>query len=159
MTALQAPIGEMVETIWSSVLALPVTEADPSKATAHDGPTVAGIVQIAGAWDGAVALHLSERLARRATTAMMGIADADITRADLQDTLGELANMTGGNVKALLPEPCTLGLPVIVEGGAYRLRLPGSTQLLQCALQSDGDPFTVTVLQHVPSGLNTSGMP
>ena len=32
---------------------------------------------------------------------------------DIEDGLGELANVVGGNVKAVLPGPSALGLPVV----------------------------------------------
>lgn len=149
MSGLETSISEIVDTIWNSTLALPVMADDPFRVLEPGGRTFTGVVQISGAWDGAVAVHCTEALARRATTAMMGIDGPDVVLVDIQDTLGELANMTGGNIKALLPEPCTLGLPVVVEGEDFRLRLPGSVQVLQCAYRADGEPFSVTVLKRV----------
>ncbi len=149
MSGLESSIGEIVDTIFSSTLAFPVMPDDPFRAPEAMGRTFTGVVQISGAWDGAVAVHCTEALARRATTAMMGIAGPDVVLVDIQDTLGELANMTGGNIKALLPEPCTLGLPVVIEGEDFRMRLPGSIQVLQCAYRADGEPFSVTVLRRV----------
>ncbi len=149
MSGLESSIGEIVDTIFSSTLAFPVLPDDPFRVQEVLGRTFTGVVQISGAWDGAVAVHCTEALARRATTAMMGIAGPDVVLVDIQDTLGELANMTGGNIKALLPEPCTLGLPVVIEGEDFRMRLPGSVQVLQCAYRADGEPFSVTVLRRV----------
>ncbi len=150
MSGLESSIGEIVDTIWSSTLTMPVVPDDPFRVLEEGGRTFTGVVQISGAWDGAVALHCTEALARRATTAMMGISGPDVVLNDIQDTLGELANMTGGNIKALLPEPCTLGLPVVIEGADFRMRLPGSIQVLQCAFRAEGEPFSVTVLRRVP---------
>ncbi|MES2521513.1 MAG: chemotaxis protein CheX [Gemmatimonadota bacterium] len=147
MSGLETSIGEIVETIWTSALQMSTTPDDPFLLEREQGRTFAGVVQITGAWNGAVAVQCSELLARRATTAMMGMEDADIGLTDIQDTLGELANMTGGNIKALMPETCAMGLPVVVEGGDFRLRVPGSVQLLQCAYRAGGEPFSVTVLQ------------
>jgi chemotaxis protein CheX len=144
--------ASIVETIWGSTLALPVAPGAAAAAAFASQRTYAGVVQITGAWDGAVAVHCPEPLARRAATAMLGIAAPDVSVADIQDTLGELANMTGGNLKALLPEPCVLGLPVVVEGSDLRMRLPGSQLLLQCAFSSDDQPFVVSVLERAPAG-------
>ena len=75
------------------------------------------------------------------------MAEAELTTADLHDALGELTNMTGGNLKALLPEPCTLGLPVVVEGVDYRFRLPGSAPVRRSAFRVGDEPIVVTVLE------------
>ena len=151
--SLRASVAQVVETIWTSTLALPAQPSGAPPAARPDQRTFAGIVQITGAWDGAVAVQCGEGLARQAAITMLGLAPSEVALADIQDTLGELANMTGGNLKALLPEPCVLGLPVVVEGVDFRLRLPGSQQLLQCAFESAGEPFTVTVLERVPAAV------
>ena len=36
-----------------------------------------------------------------------------VSLEDVQDALGEVANVVGGNLKALLPEGSTLSLPVV----------------------------------------------
>lgn len=152
MPGLEASIDEIVETVWTSTLGLPVVPDDPFRLESERGHTFGGIVQITGAWDGVVAVQCSAALARRATGTMMGLADREIALSDIQDTVGELANMVGGNVKALLPGRCVLGLPVVVEGADFRMRLPGSTQILQCAFRAEGEPFSVTVLRHTADG-------
>jgi chemotaxis protein CheX len=41
----------------------------------------------------------------------------DVTQSDIVDAVGELANVIGGNVKALLPQPCQLSLPHVQING------------------------------------------
>ncbi len=147
MAGLESAIDEIVESIWTTTLGLSVSPGDPFRLERERVHTFGGVVTITGEWDGVVAVHCSGTLARLATARMMDLADADITVHDVQDTIGELANMVGGNVKAMLPAPCSLGLPVVVEGDDFRMRLPGSTQLLQCAFTAEGEPLSVTVLQ------------
>jgi chemotaxis protein CheX len=151
MTGLEMAIDEIVESVWNSSLGLAVVADDPFRLDGERGRIFGGVVQITGAWDGVVAVQCSEPLARLATTAMMGIPENEMALADVQDTVGELANMVGGNVKSLLEGKCALGLPVVVEGMDFRMRLPGSTQLLQCAFRAEGEPFSVTVLRHTPA--------
>ena len=43
-------------------------------------------------------------------------ADAVVSHEDVVDAFGEIANVVGGNVKALLPELATLSLPEVVAG-------------------------------------------
>ena len=150
MQQLDAAIDGIVATVWEGMLDIPVMPDSPTLAFGQEAApehTFAGVVQIAGAWGGAVAVQCSGPLATRAAQRMFGL-DADaVTTADLQDALGELTNMTGGNVKALLPEPCSLGLPVVVEGADYRLRLPGSSAVHRAFYRAEGEMLIVTVLE------------
>jgi chemotaxis protein CheX len=149
MSTFEHSIQQIVQDIWDCVLQLPVEDEDPFRLSAAHESTYAGVVQISGAWEGAVALQCAEPLARRAAEIMLGLPSGEIGPDEVKDALGELGNMMGGNFKSLLPEPCRLSLPVVIEGSDYRLRLPGSSQILQCAFQTDGQPFTVTILQAI----------
>lgn len=150
-SSLRDSVGQIVEMIWTSTLSLPVMAVDPTSDELSDAlrdqRSYVGIVQITGGWDGAVAVHCSYELARQAASRFLGVAEADVSVDDLQDALGELTNMIGGNFKALLPDRCMLGLPVVVDGAALRLRLPGNHQVLKCAFVSESQPLTVTVLK------------
>ncbi len=69
-------------------------------------------------------------------------ADETVPREDVVDALGELANVVGGNVKALLPEHGTLGLPKVAD------RLPDghlAAAVQRVPLAWRGHPFVVTV--------------
>jgi chemotaxis protein CheX len=80
----------------------------------HD---VAAWVDVHGPWIGRASLETSSDAASDLTRALLRIpASAPVSDDDLVDALGEVANVVGGNVKALLPEPGTLGLPRV--GGA-----------------------------------------
>ena len=148
---LRPSIVQVVETVWESTLALPAVPIDARSGAPDGHRTYVGLVQITGAWDGAVAVQCDHGLARHAAMAMLGLTEADVTIEDVRDALGELVNMIGGNLKALLAEPCVLGLPVVVEGAELRMMLPGSRQVVQCAFAADHEPFTVTVLQRAPA--------
>ena len=147
MLQLELSITEIVTTVFDSVLGLQAVPDDSFQLTKHLQHTYAGVVPISGAWDGAVAVQCSDQLARQVATTMFGLSADEITVAELQDALGELTNMTGGNIKALLPEPCQLGLPVVVEGADYRFRLPGSAPVVRSAFRVGDEEVVVTVLE------------
>ena len=67
---------------------------------------------------------------------------------DLQDALGELTNMTGGNIKSLLPEPCRLSLPTVAVTN-QSFRIPGSDLVTQVAFKCNGHIFQVSLLKRV----------
>lgn len=153
MSQLEESIQGIVSTVWQSVLGIQVEPEESVAAFSHhdgDAPaahTYAGVVQISGAWDGAVTVQCSARAARQAAQIMFGLADEDVSLSDLQDALGELTNMTGGNIKALLPETCYLGLPVVVEGADYRFRLPGSAPVRRSTFKAGDELIVVTLLE------------
>ena len=82
---------------------------------------------------------------------MFGLEPAAAGLEEVRDALGELTNMLGGNLKALLPGPCFLGLPTVVSGHDYAVRVLESRLLLQVGFFSRGLPFLVRVLQRQPA--------
>ena len=61
---------------------------------------------------------------------------------DLVDAFGEVANVVGGNVKALLPHPGTLGLPQVAPALPD---LPGTALAHELRLDWHGRPIVVVV--------------
>jgi chemotaxis protein CheX len=64
--------------------------------------------------------------------------------AELVDAIGEIANMTGGNVKALLPGPSVLSLPEVAAGTAAAV--PGRP-VSRLAFAVDSSPLVVAVVE------------
>jgi chemotaxis protein CheX len=110
-------ISEIVEMIWLNVLGkniepAPASAPDPVRAADPDGAGLVGRIQFTGNWMGELTASCSEALARRIATIMF-MQDADVSESDLRDAFGEVVNMLGGNLKALLPPPCHLSLPTV----------------------------------------------
>ena len=150
MQFLESEIRQVAETVWDSVLGValvPSPSVPPAQAR-----TVSGCVQFSGAWEGAVTIECSAEFARRAAATMFGVDPSAASLSDTQDAIGELANMTGGNVKALLPEPCRLSLPTVVEGADYSTRLHGGELLTTVAFDCQGSPLVVRLLKKTQPG-------
>jgi chemotaxis protein CheX len=141
----EADICRLTETVWSTVVGLEVHQIEPESKTKPGDGFVTGCVSIVGDWEGAVAVHCSLRLARQVATVMFG---SDDPQADeVRDALGELTNITGGNIKSLLPGPCELSLPSVIEGRDYHLSMPGSRLLNRVFMECENEPLQVLVLQ------------
>jgi CheY-specific phosphatase CheX len=141
MNVSESDIEILMKTVLSTMLDLEPTmigaEARPPAGTR----TLSAIIHITGAVDGAVVLHVTEAFARRVAAAMFRI-DADTASiTDQQDALGELCNVVGGNFKSLLPEPCRLSLPAVVEGADYSFRITGSEGVAQYGIDVDDQPL------------------
>lgn len=146
MQFLEQEIISLTQYIWGTTLNLdPVAHEGVGSGT-MPGRTLDGVINITGAWAGALVIQVPEQIARRAASAMFEVDEAAATLEDMQDAIGELANMTGGNVKALLNGPCHLSLPAVVEGRDYSIRVPGSEAVTRVTFDVDGDPFVVSLL-------------
>jgi chemotaxis protein CheX len=150
MQFLEEEIRQVAGTVWSSVLGVELVPAARIPPTPER--VVSGSVQFTGAWEGAVTIECSAEFARQAAATMFGVDPAAASLADTQDAIGELANMTGGNVKSLLPEPCRLSLPTVVEGADITTRIPGGAVVTSVAFDCQGSPLIVRLLKKVPDG-------
>ncbi len=149
MQFLEEEIRQVAETVWESVLGVNLvrqTAIPPAPAR-----VVSGCVQFTGAWEGAVTIECSAEFARQAAATMFGVDLSAASVSDTQDAIGELANMTGGNVKALLPEPCRLSLPTVVEGNDVTTRVPGGELITSVAFECQGTPLVVRLLKKADS--------
>lgn len=136
----------IAEQVWSSYLDLDgASPLVPTPAEKHQADVTAS-VSVTGAWRGHVLISCSDAAARHVAAALLGIDFDDVAEEDIADALGELANIIGGNVKSLLPEPSALSLPhVHVEGASGHY--PAVTEV--CHLEGSWmeESVTVTVLE------------
>jgi len=71
-------------------------------------------VDLHGAWSGRAVLVTERPTAEDLARALLDLDDDEaVSPADLDDAFGEIANVVGGNLKSLLPDPGTLGLPQV----------------------------------------------
>jgi len=136
---------EIAENIWETMLGLTVRDEPAGAPETHQA--VAASVHVSGAWDGLVLVKCSSKLARRAAGRIFETDGEKLSSADVQDAVGELANMTGGSFKNLLASPTHLSLPTVVEGPSYTLRIPGSRSVGEVVLSCGEEPLTISLLQ------------
>jgi len=109
---------------------------------------LAGWIAIDGAWRGSVTLSCPQGLAQLVARVIFGLDEEGVrepTVAQMGDALAELTNMTGGNLKALLPEPCVLSLPRITTPEEASRR-PGA-MIAEATFECSGEPFVVRVYE------------
>lgn len=129
-------LRQITETVWSSALLLDIAfDGTPMP----PGPVLVGRVRFTGAWNGAVDVWCSDGGARRAAVAMFGMRTLDVE--DLQDAVGELANMIAGNFKVLVPGPTSISTPRVRRDATH-----GEAAEVALAFSSGGAAFRVSVL-------------
>jgi chemotaxis protein CheX len=140
-------LAEMVEQVWLSYL-------DPEGISplipTHEKnqPTeVHSSVSITGSWTGHLVYASSLVAAKRAAAAFLAMETDEISQEDLSDVLGELANIVGGNVKAMLPPGCFLSLPQVVMAAETATKYPSAVRISGVYGLWDGEPVNVSMWQ------------
>jgi chemotaxis protein CheX len=132
--------------IFETMLGVEVEAAGQQWQPARDRLT--GAVYLAGAWRGAVLLECDRAQACDFTNRLMAVPLPDDVDDDVRDTMGELANMIGGNLKSVLPRGVVLSMPSVVEGGDYSLRVCGGNAIVErVACRSPAGVFWITLVE------------
>jgi chemotaxis protein CheX len=118
-------LSQIADDIWDSLFA---GEA-PEEPTGSDGRTMTAVVDINGDWNGSVSISCQRATAVDLAAVMFAAPGPELSRNDIVDALGELANMVGGAVKGLFDGDKTLGLPTVVEGVDFIMSIPHTTQV------------------------------
>lgn len=83
--------------------------------------SVSGMVGLAGIYSGLISVHCPQTLALKMTSNMLGM-DVEEVGDDVDDALGEIANMLGGCIKQVLSKgghDISLSIPTVISGGEY----------------------------------------
>lgn len=142
----QNQLVEIASSIWSSLLGMTLRELETSQASPADaGHSWTAAVHTSGSMNVSVLLSCSTTLARRAAAAMFQTGDDDLDDGEIADAFGELANIIGGNLKCLLPEPSQLSLPTVSQGASHVVTIPGAELVEHVELECDGDRLSIAV--------------
>jgi len=145
---LSQSIVELCEAVWSQTLELPLVHAPESEAS--PGASIQGRVQITGTWTGAIVLQCSPAFASDAARRIFGDGDRPPSQDDIRDTISELTNILGGNLKAVLSNGgCQLSFPTVFEEQDFSLSVPGTRTVARDAFVCGTAPIVVTVLKAV----------
>lgn len=106
-------IADLAREVWNALLA---EDRGPLVFDEVTGEDVLAMATISGEWNGTICVSCSRVAARHAASAMFGMEDEELTAGEIDDAVGELVNVVGGNIKSLVPGPSVLGLPTVVEG-------------------------------------------
>lgn len=141
-------LRQFSQMVWQSILGLDIKPSDRPFNAGED--QTEGCVQITGAWRGMVTLSCPGELARKAAQIMFHLEPGEVSAEEVQDAIGELANMIGGNLKALMPPPCELSLPIVALNG-HKLHFPMTELVCRVAFECLGHQFQLTILKQKES--------
>lgn len=108
--------------VFATMVMMEVTDNFPMKEpVSRFKCSITGMVGFAGTYSGVISIHCPVALALKVTSNMLGI-ECDEVNDDLNDAIGEIANMLGGSVKQVLSKgglDVKLSIPTVISGEDY----------------------------------------
>ena len=107
--------------------------------------SITGMVGFAGTYSGVISIHCPVPLALKITSNMLGI-ECDEVNEDLNDAIGEIANMLGGGVKQVLSKgglDVKLSIPTVISGEDYTVNSLSDIDCVVIPFRIDDDKFLV----------------
>ncbi len=118
---------------------------DPMSKSMPLTESISGVIGLAGTHKGVLAIHIPNKVAMAITGSFLGM-DVDEINEDVEDAVGELANMLGGNVKSILSEngrDINLSLPTTIKGRQYDFQPTKDAERIIIPFHCDAGEFAI----------------
>jgi len=132
--ALEDLVSKAVCNVFRKMLSIKLEPIDPACTLtnpANDGDQLVGSVGFAGKANGVICIHLTESFARLILSSLLSLRPEEVSNiAAVNDAVGELSNMVGGNLKSSLCDSgfsCQLSIPSITRGNRLQIQPTGET--------------------------------
>ncbi|KGM13836.1 hypothetical protein N869_09050 [Cellulomonas bogoriensis 69B4 = DSM 16987] len=110
------PILAIAEEVFTAMIDGEPGHVLPALSAPELGDPMHAWVDVQGTTSGRVLLSTERATADDLARALLGMEpDEEVSTEDFVDALGEVANVVGGNVKALVPDPGVLTLPQVTQ--------------------------------------------
>lgn len=132
----------LVETIWHTQLGLTLEKADTDEieAALSRRETVAIGLEISGDFEGTLVQRCSHHVALLAAKAAFANREGDLGAGDARDVVAEIAHMTAGNLKSLLPGQCSVSLPGTSDSSGPELAIEA-----EAGFRLENEPLIVSL--------------
>jgi CheY-specific phosphatase CheX len=132
----------LVVTIWSTQLGLTLEKADSEEieAALSERESVVIGVEITGDFEGTLVQRCSHHVALLAAKAAFANREGELGAGDARDVLAEIAHMTAGNLKSLLPGKCSVSLPATSESSGHGVELEA-----EAGFRLENEPLIVSL--------------
>ncbi len=143
----EAETQQIVLDVFTSMLTMDVERVDAS--ADPSSRVLTATVHFVGSWKGALCMECTPQQTFEYTKRLLGIERPTEVSEDVCDAFGELANMIGGNLKAVLPPLVQLSMPSVVRGEDYAMRICNAVTACNLAFDSELGVFHVTLVEFV----------
>ena len=109
--------------------------------------SITGMIGLAGTHKGVLAVHFPNKVAMEVTSSFLGM-EVDTINEDVQDAVGEIANMLGGNLKTILSDrgkDIQLSLPSTISGDEYNFSSQADVEQIILPFQAPAGIFYVEI--------------
>ena len=142
MSEIEEQLAEVCETVWELALSMGLERCDPDRFCPGNSDSWATVNLIGGDVNSLI-LECSTEAARLAAGVMFGLEQTEISPEDMQDTVGELVNVIGGNLRGVFDGNTGIATPSVACGQCSVIE---SNHLVgQVAFECDGHPFRVSL--------------
>lgn len=135
--------------VFSTMLSMPIEEAGGIDGQDIAGNRVVGSVSFAGDVMGNIYIHVSGDFAKKMAAAMLGMEPDEIEDdEEVNDVIGEVSNMIGGDMKSRLCDagfPCQLSIPNITRGSDFKIDSLGWVRHERIGFDRAGDIALIDV--------------
>lgn len=143
---LSEKIIESAKEIFSTMVMMEIAvNGEPTTKSVALHESISGVIGLAGTHKGVLAIHIPNKVAMAITSAFLGM-DVDGINEDVEDAVGELANMLGGNVKSILSEngrDISLSLPSTITGQDYDFQPTKEAERIIIPFRCDAGEFAI----------------
>ena len=139
-------IIECAKEIFSTMVMMEISvNGEPMTKSLPLTESITGVIGLAGTHKGVLAIHIPNKVAMAITSSFLGM-DVDEINEDVEDAIGELANMLGGNVKSILSEngrDINLSLPSTITGRQYDFQPTKDADRIIIPFQCEAGEFSI----------------
>lgn len=145
MQFLESELTTFTTSVWGSFLQMEVQQNEKPFELERDDYLTASI-HITGAWNGLVAVDCPRSLTHKAAEKLF-MQTGKVSYEEEADSLAEVANMIGGNLKSRLPQPSALDIPV-VSMEEVNEKNPEMELITQVTFECEGEQFRVSIFKN-----------
>jgi len=135
--------------VFQTMLSMPIDVAASASESTISGSRVVGSVGFAGDVMGSIYIHVPGSFAKEMAAAMLGMEPDEIEDDDeVNDVIGEVSNMIGGDLKSRLCDagfPCQLSIPNITRGTDFHIDTIGWVRHERIGFKKDNKSIVVDV--------------
>jgi CheY-specific phosphatase CheX len=135
--------------VFHTMLSMEINVGSADPAMELSGAKIVGCVSFTGDVVGNICIHISRDFARIMAAAMLGMEPDEIEDDDeINDVIGEVSNMIGGDLKSKLCDagfPCVLSIPNVTTGSDFKIESKGWARHEKIAFQQNGQTSLVEV--------------
>ena len=118
-----------IRSVFHTMLSMEVSVVEANPVMELSGSKVVGCVGFAGDVIGNICVHVPKQFARVMTAAMLGMEMDEVEDdEEINDVIGEVSNMVGGDMKSKLCDagfPCVLSIPNVTSGSDFKIESKG----------------------------------